>query len=172
MNVSRQIVLESGHAVRAMEIASHDGFWKRVELLPAKERILIELALRAGLSRRQIASMLGKSPGAITRSLQRLSRRLYDPLVLALLHPDCLLEPIERQIGVEHFLCGLGAGQLADRHRMSRDSVRRILHALGVWHRGAPNHVGSRRPLPSKPWKFDADGLCEPTRPDIVQRVA
>ena len=110
-------------------------------MLRPAERVLVELAVRGGRSHRQIAALVGGTPGSITRKLQRLSQRLRDPLVLALLHPNCLLEPQERQIGVEHFLCGLSAKELAAKHQIPAVRVRRVLHSLKLWHRGA----GERR---------------------------
>ena len=135
--VTRQIVLESGKLLRAADLASPEGFWERAAMLRAEERVLVELAVRGGRSHRQIAALVGGTPGSITRKLQRLSRRLSDPLVLALLHPNCTLEPQERQLGVEHFLCGLSAKELATKHQIPAVRVRRVLHSLQLWHRGA-----------------------------------
>ena len=141
--VTRQIILESGRLLSAADPASEEGFWERAAMLRAEERVLVELAVRGGRSHRQIAGLLGRTPGSVTRALQRLSRRLSDPLVLALLHPNCLLEPQERQIGVEHFLSGLTAKELAAKHQLPAVQVRRILHSLKTWHRvGA---AGERR---------------------------
>jgi hypothetical protein len=145
MQVSNQMVLESGRLLKAADAASEEGFWERAALLRAEERVLVELAVRGGRSHRQIARLLGRTPGSVTRALQRLGRRLSDPLVLALLHPNCLLEPQERQIGVEYFLCDLTAKQLAAKHQLPEVQVRRILHALKAWHRGAAAAAGEQR---------------------------
>jgi transposase len=139
MRVSRQIVLESGRKLRADLSEPSEGFWQRVELLSARERMLIELALRGGRSHRQIAELLGRTPGSITRALQRLSRRLYDPLVLMLLHPSCGLEPIQRQIGVEHYLCGMKQREIARKHALPMARVRQILGLLKMWHGESAN---------------------------------
>src|SRR5215468_6706581 len=101
MNVSKCIVLESGSALKS------------------EERGLLELSLRVGASIRQIARLLNRSPGSVSRQLQRLGKRLHDPLVLALLHPKCPLEPDYRQIGVERFLCGLSVPELSAKHQLT-----------------------------------------------------
>ena len=108
----------------------------RAALLPQNDRILVELALRGRCTRRQIGEMLNLPPGTVTRRLQRLSSRLYDPLVIALLDRHCLLDPNHRQIGVEHFLLGLRVTQLSRQHAMPAGEVRSIITYLRGWHRG------------------------------------
>jgi DNA-directed RNA polymerase specialized sigma24 family protein len=141
MNVSRQSILEYAKPMRALDLATADGMWKRVELLRSEDRLLVELALRAGASHRRIAQVVHCTAGAVSRRLARLGRRLHDPLVLALLHPACPLEPSYRQIGVERLLTGLSVRELAEKHQLSLAQVRRIVHFVQTWHRG----LGGRR---------------------------
>lgn len=141
MNVSRQSILEYAKPLRELELASAEGMWKRAELLQPQDRLLVELALHAGVSHRRIAGMVHCTAGAVSRRLARIGRRLHDPLVLALLHPACPLEPSYRQIGVERLLTGLSVRELADKHQLSLAQVRRIVHFVQTWHRA----IGGRR---------------------------
>jgi len=138
MNVSRCIILESGTRVRSAdrELADGEALWKRIELLTRDDQILLELSIRGGASNRQIGRLLNRSPGSVSRRLQRLGRRLHDPLVLALLQPNCPLEAEFRQIGVERFLCGTPMPVLAQKHQLTRAKVRAILLLIKGWHRG------------------------------------
>jgi hypothetical protein len=135
MQVARMIGLDSGKPLRDVQWAEPRGLWERISLLQEDDRILLELSLRAGASCRQIGRALRRSPGSVSRSLRRLGRRLHDPLVLTLLHPECPLEPVYRQIGVEHFLTGRTVPQLARRHALPPMRVRQIVQIVRSWHR-------------------------------------
>ena len=136
MQVTRSIILESAKPVCASRLEPTDRLWERVSLLQKDDRILLELFLRAGASHRQIGRILHRPPGSVTRAIRRLGKRLHDPLVLTLLHPDCPLDPEVRQIGVEHFLTGRTVPQLARQHEMPAARVRRIVQSVRSWHRG------------------------------------
>jgi DNA-directed RNA polymerase specialized sigma24 family protein len=110
---------------------------KRAALLLPDDRALIELAVGSCVSHRQLATMLRRPAGTITRRLGRLLARLYDPLVIALLDPRNPLPPEYRQIGVEHLLQGQCVRQIADRHQMHTQRVQRILALVRGWHRAA-----------------------------------
>jgi hypothetical protein len=137
MNVSKCIVLESGTRLDSRDREAPDGLWERIALLARDDQVLVELSLKAGASHRQIARLLKRSPGSVSRQLSRIGRRLHDPLVLALLHPNCPLEPEHRQIGVERFLCGMSMPELAERHQLTLARLRTTLLLIQGWHRGA-----------------------------------
>ena len=109
---------------------------KRIELLPTRDRAIVELTLRANLSRAGIARALGMAPGQVSRRLRVLYARLHDPLVLALFDDRCPLSPEYRQLGIEHFMLGSRVPQLSDRHRVPQAEVRRMLAYLRGWHKG------------------------------------
>ena len=113
------------------------SFMKRLALLPQRDRAIIELTLRANLSRAGIARAVGITPGQVTRRLRILYARLHDPLVVALFDARCPLTPEYRQLGIEHFLLGASPRELADKHRLSVHDVRRTLVFLRGWHKGA-----------------------------------
>ena len=136
MQVTQQAVLEYGTAVRSLRREPSDSLWERIALLDEDDRTILELSLRVGASVRQIARALKRPAGSVSRKLRGLGRRLHDPLVLALCHPECPLDPQYRQIGVERFLCRRNAAELARRHEMPVIRVRRILQFVRTWHRG------------------------------------
>ena len=107
---------------------------RRARLLLPRDRSIIELTVRNRASRQAIARTLGLAPGTVSRRLQRLSARLHDPLVIALLDPACPLAPEYRQVGVEHFLQGLPARHIADKHRMGEVQVRAMIALIRQWH--------------------------------------
>ncbi|MEO6435881.1 MAG: hypothetical protein ABIP55_08980 [Tepidisphaeraceae bacterium] len=141
MNVSRQAILEYGKPLRELAVATPDEVWKRIELLRADDRLILELGMRGGTSHRRIGQLLGRTAGSVSRHLARLSRRLHDPVVLTLLHPACPLEGEFRQIGVERLLVGMSVAELAEKHELSTARVRRIVELVRLWHRG----LGGRR---------------------------
>ena len=109
----------------------------RIELLPTRDRAIVELTLRANLSRAGIARALDMAPGQVSRRLRVLYARLHDPLVVALCDDRCPLAPEYRQLGIEHFLLGVRVPQLSDKHRLPQAHVRRMLAYLRGWHKGA-----------------------------------
>jgi hypothetical protein len=115
---------------------------KRAELLPEQDRLLVELALR-NTSHRRIAEILRLAPGSVTRRVRKLSRRLYDPTVFALLHESCSLPAELRQMGVERLLLGMNFKQLAKKHQLHPVELRKRLGFLKGWHEG----VDARRRL-------------------------
>ena len=141
MNVSRPAVLDYAKPLRDLELAAPDALWQRVGLLQRDDQLLVELALRNGMTHRRIGEFLGCSAGGVSRRLARVARRLHDPLVLALLHPACPLEPSYRQIGVERLLSELSIDALARKHERSAAEVRRFVHFVKHWHRGFAAHA-------------------------------
>src|SRR5207247_1087341 len=117
------------------ESASEQAMLQRAALLPPHDRLLIEL-LQRNASRRQIADILKVPPGTVCRRIQRLGRRLHDPIVIALLDANCPLEPHIRQIGVERLLLALSIRQLAAKHDRHHSEIKRLLEYIDGWHKG------------------------------------
>lgn len=109
---------------------------KRARLLEREERLLVELALQGRLSRRKLGEVFHVPAGTVTRRLQRIAARLYDPLVIDLLDDTCPIAPEYRQIGVEHFLQRLSVATIAAKHCMRAADVRASIHFIRGWHRG------------------------------------
>jgi DNA-directed RNA polymerase specialized sigma24 family protein len=114
-----------------------EAFLKRATLLLPEDRVLVEMAIRNHASHRQLARMLNRPPGTVTRRLRRIIARLYDPLVLALLDPLNPLPPEHRQLGIEHLLQGRSMKDLAELHQMHPHNVRRMLDEIRGWHRAS-----------------------------------
>ena len=139
MNVSRPQILEYGAHLRA---AQGDALRQRITLLPADDRAVAELVMCEGASQRQIAALLKVTPGHVSRRIRRIGHRLHDPRVIALLHPDCPLDPDYRQVGVERFLQDKSLKQLAADHACCIAEIRRRLDAINFWFRSL---VAARR---------------------------
>ena len=160
MNVSRPAILETGKHVRDLQLALPEGLFKRIELLKHEDRLLIELALSSRASTRRIAGLLHCSAACVSRRLRRINARLHDPVVLAMLHPACPLDPAYRQIGVERLLCHHSTRELAERHQRPVTEIRRIVHLVQLWYRGvaagrscSSNGLSVASPKPSSPAK-------------------
>jgi hypothetical protein len=108
----------------------------RARWLDPDDRLLVELAVKNRLSRRKLGQLFHVPAGTISRRLQRLAARLYDPLVADLVDPSCPLAPEYRQIGIEHFLRGQTIPTIADKHQMRHADVRSILQYTKGWHNG------------------------------------
>ncbi len=108
---------------------------KRAQLLPEQDRLIVELALRS-TSHRKIAALLKLAPGSVTRRVRKLSQRLYDPMVIALLHETCTLPPELRQMGVERLLLGMHFKEIATKHQLHPVELRNQLGFLKGWHEG------------------------------------
>jgi DNA-directed RNA polymerase specialized sigma24 family protein len=119
----------------------HADLKRLLNLLSDKDRVLVEMAMKHGLSRRQMAVILGLTPGTITRKIRRVIDRLNDPLIAALADPICTLSPEHRQIAIEYFLHRHSVADLARLHALSRNEVRTMLDYVRGWHRG----ITSRR---------------------------
>ncbi|MGH7215212.1 MAG: hypothetical protein ACREIT_10660 [Tepidisphaeraceae bacterium] len=108
----------------------------RAQLLEREDRLLVDLAVRGRRSHYQIARLIGIDRGNVTRRLRRLSIRLHDPLVVALIDQDCPLRAELRLLALEHYLGGKTIRHLADRHEMTLNEVKRALEYVRGWHRG------------------------------------
>jgi DNA-directed RNA polymerase specialized sigma24 family protein len=141
MPLRDNFVIDRNHSangrVAASAGSSHvDSLLRRAAMLPPRDRMLVELALRNNASLRQLARTLDMAPGCVSRRLRRLLTRLNEPIVAALSEPRTALPDEYRQLGLEHFLCGLTVRQLADLHQMNLRQVQRMIHHLRGWHRG------------------------------------
>jgi hypothetical protein len=148
MPISNLHLVEQGQRLQRADGDSRKALLARAAVLPTEDRILIELLVRGDTPRRKIAEILKRPPGTISRRIQRLTQRLHNPLVIALFDPRCPLSAEFRQLGVEHFLIGLPARVLAERHRMPITQVRRALITISGWFRGVTS--GYRRHLNSE----------------------
>lgn len=109
---------------------------QRLRLLPRDDRVLVEMAMQHHMSRRQMGSVLGCSPGNVSRRLRRVTRRLADPLVGALISDAGSLADEYRQAGIQHFLLGTSVADLARARRISKAQAHGMIQYIRGWHRG------------------------------------
>ncbi len=138
MQVCENRVLERATRLRveSQDLEAAKAVLGRAALLPAGDRLLVELAMRR-VTHRRIGELLKLPPGTVTRRIQRLSKRLHDPVVVALLDPRCPLEPDIRQLGVERLLIRMTEAELAGKHELRREEVKKRLQYINGWHRGS-----------------------------------
>src|SRR3954467_7732411 len=60
-----------------------EALLERARALEPKDRLLLELTFRKNMTVREIALILERPPGTVSRRLHRLCKRLRDPLVAA-----------------------------------------------------------------------------------------
>jgi DNA-directed RNA polymerase specialized sigma24 family protein len=125
--------------------AAIDVVMSRAHWLLPDDRLIIELAIRNRVPHRQIAIALKVPAGTVSRRVRRILRRLNDPLSVALLDARCPLPADHREVGVEHFVQGLSASALAQKHDASAQHIRRMIMYVRGWHRGASSAASLRR---------------------------
>jgi hypothetical protein len=113
-----------------------------IQLLGDKDRMLMELTLLLGASRRQMAVALRVTPGNVSRRLRCVARRLNSPLVKALAGRACTLPPQHQQIGIDRFLKGISLRQLMQRHDLTYEQLKGMLEYIRGWHRGTGRDQG------------------------------
>jgi hypothetical protein len=120
----------------------HEVLLDRARALPPRDRLMLELTFRKNLTVREIARILERPPGTVSRRLHRLCKRLRDPLVAALLDESCALAGDYRALGIEYFAqCKLIA-DLAHSRGLSVGQVRNRLNFVRGWYRGV--HLARR----------------------------
>jgi DNA-directed RNA polymerase specialized sigma24 family protein len=125
----------SESAVAPRDVLNGSLLERSLALLP-DERLIMELAFKSYLTHRQIAQLLNVPAGTVTRRLQRICRRLRDPLVVLLLDERCPLPSDTRAIAIGHFLHNRSATQLSRQLGIRRQEILRTLNYVRGWHRG------------------------------------
>ncbi len=130
--------------------AMNSEFARRMRLLAPQDRLLVEMAVQHKLSRRQMGTVLGVSPGNVSRRLRRIINRLHDPLVVWLTAWDCSLSQEHLQIGLEHFLLDKPINELARQRGISPSQARAMLEYIRGWYRGSCSPRAKRPPVSEK----------------------
>jgi DNA-directed RNA polymerase specialized sigma24 family protein len=108
----------------------------RARFLLPPDKLLIEMAFKNLLSHRQIGQIIGIPAGTVTRRLQRICRRLRDPMILMLIDESCPLPSDHRAVAIGRFLHGRSTVHLARLHHLSPSEVRRAIDYVRGWFRG------------------------------------
>lgn len=133
------------HRVISRDSTGIDQLLHRARLLAEKDKLLLDMAFRLHLSRRQIGVVFGLAPGTITRRIRRLVNRLYDPLVASLIDDACPLPADYRQLGLDYFLHEIPLTELARRRSTNRIEIRAMIAYIRGWHRGLTSRKTSAR---------------------------
>jgi hypothetical protein len=120
----------------SQEPAQHEMLLERASVLEPRDRLLLELTFKRNLTVREIARILERPAGTVSRRLHRLCKRLRDPLVAALIDARCPLTPEYRILAIEYFAQGRLIADLEDRHQIPRGKIRAMLHFVRGWYRG------------------------------------
>jgi hypothetical protein len=117
---------------------------RRIQLLDDEDRLLMELTLMLGATRRQMAVALRVTPGNVSRRLRCIARRLDSPLVKALTSSGCTLPPLYLQVGIDRFLKGIALRQLMRGYGLSYEQLKSMLGYIRGWHRDSLRDPRSR----------------------------
>lgn len=120
-------------AQEVLRLRARPRLLQGVPYLAQRDRALLEMSLKHGMSRRQMGMVLGLTAGTITRRLRNLTNRLSQPIVLSLTDPRCTLAGDLRQIGIEYFLHRLPQPEIARRHQMSRYELMKQIEQIRGW---------------------------------------
>jgi hypothetical protein len=107
----------------------------RMHKLPPPDQHLLTLAISGRHTFRQIAGLVGSNPGSVCRRVTLLSKRLSDPIVIALLERPLGLSEKYVHIGLQRHLFHHGIRRIASATDCSSREIRIILLYLEKWTR-------------------------------------
>lgn len=125
------------HRVKAGTISSNVDYslLEEVDYLRPRDRCMIKLRFRVGLSMKEIGAITHQSPSAVSRRLSTVNQRLHDPIVQALQRHATEFDQDEREIAMLHFAGGQGVDRIAHDRRLPRRRVMTVLATVRGWHR-------------------------------------
>lgn len=107
----------------------------RLSKLPPADQNLLNLALTGKHTFRQIAHLVGSNPGSVCRRVTMLTRRLSNPLVIALLERPLGLSEKFIKIGLARHLFHEGIRRIAADNDCTEKEIFGTLHFLDRWYR-------------------------------------
>jgi hypothetical protein len=105
-----------------------------LRFLPPRDRSMLELRFRVGLTVQNIAALAGRSSSTVSRRLSIVSKRLHDPIVQALHRYGNEFNEEELEIALFHFAGGQSAGRISRDRRLPRRRVSTVLAVVRAWH--------------------------------------
>jgi len=135
-HIDRMMPRTSIAAQRAPLESANGALLRRAQFLAPRDRLLVEMAFEKQLSHRQIGQLMSIPAGTVTRRLQRICRRLRDPMIVLLMDECCPLPPDQRDLALEHFLNRCPATELSRLHQVPRWEINRRLDYVRGWYRG------------------------------------
>ena len=124
---------------------------RRARFLCESDLRLVTLAWAKGATVRDLGHLLGVNHGSVVRRIQRIKRRLGDPLVIAVADAGGPLSALDREIALAHHLRREPLAEVADRLGMPLTQVRRRLHYVRGWVNGRRDGVRVARTLLAAP---------------------
>ena len=109
---------------------------RRAEGLPRRDRLLLELVFRDGLSHREVADVMRIPRGSISRRVRRLLRRVNDPLVVAVGSETCPLPRNLRALALRVYRDRVRLRELAREHDVAVTTLRKRLLFVRAWFDG------------------------------------
>lgn len=136
--VTRQVLDQCTADDRVSKADAADGplvqsiLARRARLLPPPDARLMELSL-AGYTVRELARLMGRHPGCISRRLAALKRRLCGEVVAALADCPADLPDHYLRIGIAHYVHGRSPRTMARQFALSQGEIARIIGFLRAW---------------------------------------
>ena len=109
---------------------------RRARHLPDLDRRLVTLAWRKGATARDLGELLGLNHGNVVRKIQKIRRRLCDPMVVALADGGAVLPPADRDMALAHHLRRESLVHIAVRLGVPLTEVRRRMSYVTGWVNG------------------------------------
>lgn len=130
-------LLAEPRTTRKHSVNLANGLDRRLPFLDPAEKKLLEFSLGTDFTRRELATLLGISPGTITRRLRNILARLHRPIVAALVDRGDLLPELHKEVGLAYFLRKTPIRRIARDVQISHHTVSRILVYLKGWLKGS-----------------------------------
>ena len=127
--------------LRADRQAQLDVLLRRARHLDPAEQHLASLAWAKGATARELGQMMGLNHGSVVRRLQRIKRRLTDPLIVAVLEAGMPLAGVDREIALSHCLRREPLNVVARRLNLPRAVVKKRLDYVRGWVSGRRDGV-------------------------------
>lgn len=102
----------------------------RADILNAKDRALMKMYLKNGLTFLQIAKIVGMNPTTIARRIRKLSTRLADNKYITCLRYREQFGRDEISIAKDYYMEGMSQRQIARKRGMSVYSTRKVLERI------------------------------------------
>ena len=99
----------------------------RADILNAKDRALLKMYHRNGLTFRQIAHVAGVNEAIIARKIHKLTAKLVDGEYLTCLRNRDKFNRTEMTVARDYYLEGMSQKQIAKKRKMTIYSTRKIL---------------------------------------------
>jgi len=102
----------------------------RADILNDKDRALLRMYLKNGLSFHQIALVAGANQSTISRRIYKLTDKLVDGEYITILRNRERFSPKEIAVARDYFIDGMTQKQISAKWGMSMHSTRKILHEI------------------------------------------